>query len=599
MEKEYMSETAPVSEETEMPAVRERRARRVPQRFPSMTSAPSAPAEQETGEDTAQAVPATVPEAVQAEEIAAAAGAEEHPTEVSDADASAKTAAPDEAALLAEDAFVPLVEIPTEEPRVEQQAAAVPTAQDNSTVQKERVRRVRTYRPIVFSRKAAIIFPIVFALLITGALLWRTVGGERYEAVMLYINDREIGYIADASQADTQYARLTSELQGKTEAAFVPEVSYTCRDVVSYTDPSATALDEDEIYYAMLSNAMAGYRMGYIVEINGAAVAFVDTAETVENARRAAEEKYRERFSDALPENVRIIANESFKIVYGFGRQTDVMDEGALYSMFLTSFSSEEPLIVFSAEHEETVSEWIPYDTVIVPNDENFDGVSTAISPGYDGFAEITYLCTYDPMTGKELQRREISREVRREAVDAVAYEGHYPLPEGVSTGTFSWPLPSLPDDAPPLDANGNPIVPQNPFALKNTYISSGFGERILWGVEDFHLGYDIVAPVYTEIYACDGGVVVFAAHTSSYGYMVRIQHKDGIETLYAHQSKLAVKAGDVVQKGQLIGYVGSSGVSSGPHLHLEFRLDHVTVHPKDYIEIPAEVYNNDPNATS
>jgi len=339
MEKEYMSETAPVSEETEMPAVRERRARRVPQRFPSMTSAPSAPAEQETGEDTAQAVPATVPEAVQAEEIAAAAGAEEDPTEVSDADASAKTAAPDEAALLAEDAFVPLVEIPTEEPRVEQQAAAVPTAQDNSTVQKERVRRVRTYRPIVFSRKAAIIFPIVFALLITGALLWRTVGGERYEAVMLYINDREIGYIADASQADTQYARLTSELQGKTEAAFVPEVSYTCRDVVSYTDPSATALDEDEIYYAMLSNAMAGYRMGYIVEINGAAVAFVDTAETVENARRAAEEKYRERFSDALPENVRIIANESFKIVYGFGRQTDVMDEGALYSMFLTSFS--------------------------------------------------------------------------------------------------------------------------------------------------------------------------------------------------------------------------------------------------------------------
>jgi murein DD-endopeptidase MepM/ murein hydrolase activator NlpD len=62
------------------------------------------------------------------------------------------------------------------------------------------------------------------------------------------------------------------------------------------------------------------------------------------------------------------------------------------------------------------------------------------------------------------------------------------------------------------------------------------------------------------------------------------------VETVYAHQIKQVVKPGDVVQKGQLIGYVGSTGNSSGSHLHLEFRRDHVTVDPLEYIAIPEEI---------
>ena len=132
--------------------------------------------------------------------------------------------------------------------------------------------------------------------------------------------------------------------------------------------------------------------------------------------------------------------------------------------------------------------------------------------------------------------------------------------------------------------------MPENPLALKNTYVSSGYGGRDLWGAYDFHLGLDIVAPAYTEIYAADGGVVVYAAYTSSYGYMTRIRHANNVETVYAHQIKQVVKPGDVVQKGQLIGYVGSTGNTSGNHLHLEFRRDHVTVDPLEYIAIPEEI---------
>jgi murein DD-endopeptidase MepM/ murein hydrolase activator NlpD len=238
----------------------------------------------------------------------------------------------------------------------------------------------------------------------------------------------------------------------------------------------------------------------------------------------------------------------------------------------------------------ETVAERIPYETTLVPNDENFDGIRTMISPGADGLAQVSYRIWYDPETGEELSREETARVVVHEPVSAVSYEGLYPLPDGVSTGTFDWPLPPLPDDELPLDENGNPYMPENPLALKNTYISSGYGERDLWGTYDFHLGLDIVAPANTEIYAADGGVVQFAAFTSSYGYMTRIRHADNVETVYAHQIKLAVKPGDIVQKGQLIGYVGSTGNSSGSHLHLEFRRDHVTVDPLEYIEIPDEI---------
>lgn len=98
------------------------------------------------------------------------------------------------------------------------------------------------------------------------------------------------------------------------------------------------------------------------------------------------------------------------------------------------------------------------------------------------------------------------------------------------------------------------------------------------------HNGVDLAAPTGTPIYATADGIVGRADWFSSYGLYVSIDHGADLETRYAHMSRLAVAAGDTVKKGDVIGYVGSTGRSTGPHLHYEVRVDGVAVNPIPYM---------------
>ncbi len=126
-------------------------------------------------------------------------------------------------------------------------------------------------------------------------------------------------------------------------------------------------------------------------------------------------------------------------------------------------------------------------------------------------------------------------------------------------TGPFEWPLP------------------------QDFTITSPFGERIdpITGEVSFHTGTDIAAPEGTPILAAAGGVVTGANSTNprhSYGYYIKLQHDNEYETLYAHCSALCVRAGQEVPQGEVIGFVGSTGDSTGNHLHFEVREDGMRV---------------------
>ncbi len=117
------------------------------------------------------------------------------------------------------------------------------------------------------------------------------------------------------------------------------------------------------------------------------------------------------------------------------------------------------------------------------------------------------------------------------------------------------------------------------PLPANCVKINSFYGPRKdpITGKSANHSGTDIGgAPAGTEIYAAHGGVVLTSAHHSSYGNYVVISRGDGISTLYAHMSRRAVSVGDVVKQGQVIGYVGTTGRSTGPHLHFEVRVNGV-----------------------
>ena len=130
----------------------------------------------------------------------------------------------------------------------------------------------------------------------------------------------------------------------------------------------------------------------------------------------------------------------------------------------------------------------------------------------------------------------------------------------GVSgSGSFGWPCPSC------------------------TYITSRMGNRFhpVYNVWKYHSGLDIGAGYGASIVASDSGTVCWCGEKGGYGNCIMIDHGNGYKTLYGHMSSYAVSYGDTVSKGQTIGYVGSTGVSTGPHLHFEIRYNDTCVDPE------------------
>jgi len=121
--------------------------------------------------------------------------------------------------------------------------------------------------------------------------------------------------------------------------------------------------------------------------------------------------------------------------------------------------------------------------------------------------------------------------------------------------------------------------------------VASSFGWRRhpISGRHALHEGLDFPAPKGTPIYAASGGVVSEARYMTGYGKLVEINHGNGMSTRYAHASSIVVKLGDVVEKGQLIARVGSTGQSTGSHLHFEVRMAGHALDPKLFL--PAREY--------
>ncbi len=128
------------------------------------------------------------------------------------------------------------------------------------------------------------------------------------------------------------------------------------------------------------------------------------------------------------------------------------------------------------------------------------------------------------------------------------------------------------------------------PFAMPvnpGVRLTSSFGPR--WG--RIHKGLDLAGPKGTPIYATADGVVTHAGWQSGYGLLVKIEHEFGVETRYAHQSKLRVKKGQRVSRGQQIGDMGNTGLSTGPHLHYEVRSGGKAINPMTYIKAARDVF--------
>jgi len=162
----------------------------------------------------------------------------------------------------------------------------------------------------------------------------------------------------------------------------------------------------------------------------------------------------------------------------------------------------------------------------------------------------------------------ELNNKLLEEIMDALLVEANRLIQEILSKqsdeeyvgGALGWPVPGR--------------------------ISSEFGYRIHPILKDrrLHTGIDIACPTGTRVVAANAGRVMMAGWNNSYGYVVMVDHGGGIVTLYAHNSSLSVKEGDIVTRGQTIALSGSTGMSTGPHLHFEVRVNGHYKDPMPYL---------------
>ena len=206
------------------------------------------------------------------------------------------------------------------------------------------------------------------------------------------------------------------------------------------------------------------------------------------------------------------------------------------------------------------VVEKITYDKVIEHKVEEqksadiYEGMTETQQAGSDGLSEITARVTLQ--NGKKVVEEDLVTTVKEEPVTEVVLVGTKERPPTVGSGKYIWPL-------------------------KDSFTrTSGFGSR--WGRQ--HKGVDLAVSVGTTVYAADGGTVVEAQYSGSYGNVVMIDHQNGQETRYAHNSKLLVKKGDKVYQGQPIAKSGNTGRSTGPHVHFEIRFNGEPRNPLNYL---------------
>jgi murein DD-endopeptidase MepM/ murein hydrolase activator NlpD len=129
------------------------------------------------------------------------------------------------------------------------------------------------------------------------------------------------------------------------------------------------------------------------------------------------------------------------------------------------------------------------------------------------------------------------------------------------------------------------------PIRYKRVSATFGYRTHPITHKRQFHTGIDLAARTGTKIYATADGVVEYAKNRGGYGKLIMIDHSFGFKTIYGHLSRYAVKSGDYVMKGDLIGYVGSTGRSTGPHLHYEVRYLQKWLNPKKYIHWSSKNY--------
>ena len=218
--------------------------------------------------------------------------------------------------------------------------------------------------------------------------------------------------------------------------------------------------------------------------------------------------------------------------------------------------TAPQPLVAVEATEVITIEEAIPYEVEERKDSSIYKGTRKVLSKGSRGKKEVVYEVT--KVNNEVTKKKALSETVLSNPTKEVVAVGTKIRPATAPTGVLARPYYGT--------------------------ITARFGSRgSRWA--STHTGIDYAGRTGDAIRAADGGTVTYAGWNGSYGKMVKISHGNGLETWYAHMSSISVRSGQKVAKGATIGKIGSTGNSSGPHLHFEVRKNGVAKNPSNYVK--------------
>lgn len=422
-----------------------------------------------------------------------------------------------------------------------------------------------------------------------------------YEVVIrASLNGVPVGYVQSGSTFTNAELALEADIAAEADVLYDPdcEISYTFAHV-----RNPEYLTEEDCYELLKAQADKDFTDAYMLYVDGRQAAACESGDALYALIDDIESELLESGGDAfstvrIQNSLRIEQqpcltdmlhtvdeiNEMLNPLADHTAETAVMLDEQPISVRVSAFASaapvmEDPNVDYGVSHTvnspdvlgddlildytfvntETVTETIWYETQYIDDFDTFIGKSTQVQDGSNGLKDVTYELVYNA-DGDLLARTPIKERIITEAQDKIIMVGAKEIPDPVPTGTFIWPCET----------------PQG--------ISSPYGWRTAYGKTEFHLGIDLPDDKGSPIYASDGGEVIWAGYTPSYGYSIRIQHADDYITVYAHLNKMHVAVGDHVYQGQHIADMGNTGMSYGSHLHFEVRIGSKTYDPVKYL---------------
>ncbi len=386
--------------------------------------------------------------------------------------------------------------------------------------------------------KKMLILSTIGAAVVIGTMM---AGGIGFSYDVIYDGEK-VGRISDLTVYGEAKSIAKSSVAHSEKSDFslaIPSLNFN----FSFEAPSTSAA---ELSSSIISHSEDVIK-GYSVIFNGVHKFYVADKDSIENVVKAHCESFN------------IEGSECFSSI-----KDSIIYADKLIDQSVVAEASEIEEFVKGLEVTTVANKittyYVPYETVTTRTSQKSSGYVAVTTAGVKGQNSRVERITY--LNGVQVSAETLSDEVISAPVTEQVLVGtgkkqtSSSVVHNTSTKGYIWPL-----------------------AVRGTITS-------YWGDGRNHKGLDIAAPKGTETYAVKAGTVTYAGYGSDYGYNIIIDHGNGVQTRYAHHSKLYVKKGDKVSQGQLIAAVGTTGWSTGNHCHFEVIINGTRVNPAPYLGI-------------